>query len=214
MRDENDERRRHSGGNVVHVGLGRRRRQCGGLAPLTYDWNFGDGSANEEGVDLTNPVHAYADNGSYTVTLSVTDALDETGMTTATGTVFNVPPSVNAGPNQTVPNGTPLVLSVSFSDPGSDDTHTASAIWGDGDAESLLVNESLHTATGSHVFPNSPVGTSFTVAVTVTDDDSGSGIDTLRVTMAEAPPVIVPEPAGAALMLLGLGGLARLRRRR
>ncbi len=43
----------------------------GGNGNLRYDWNFGDGSAiNHE----MSPQHAYAQNGSYTVTLTVFDA--------------------------------------------------------------------------------------------------------------------------------------------
>ena len=37
---------------------------------LTYDWNFGDGSAHST---QASPVHTYADDGPYTATLTVSD---------------------------------------------------------------------------------------------------------------------------------------------
>ena len=38
----------------------------GGASPIAYDWDFGDGSAHSP---LPGPSHAYATEGSYTVTL-------------------------------------------------------------------------------------------------------------------------------------------------
>jgi PKD repeat protein len=43
----------------------------GGVQPYTYSWTFGDGGANSSG----NPVHAYATEGTYTVTLVVSDLI-------------------------------------------------------------------------------------------------------------------------------------------
>ncbi|MHA1719472.1 MAG: BspA family leucine-rich repeat surface protein [Promethearchaeota archaeon] len=42
----------------------------GGYTPLSYQWNFGDDSANST---LNNPVHQYSIAGTYAVTLTVTD---------------------------------------------------------------------------------------------------------------------------------------------
>ena len=43
----------------------------GGQSPYTYSWDFGDGSTSNE----ENPVHNYNSTGTYTVTLTVTDAI-------------------------------------------------------------------------------------------------------------------------------------------
>jgi probable HAF family extracellular repeat protein len=58
--------------------------------PLTYDWDFGDGSPHGSGV---TPSHTYVDNGSYTVTLTVSDG-SNTGAITTSASVANVPPTV------------------------------------------------------------------------------------------------------------------------
>ena len=45
-----------------------------GNTPLTYIWDFGDGSAPEETAEATTN-HTYTDSGKYTVTLKVRDSL-------------------------------------------------------------------------------------------------------------------------------------------
>lgn len=51
-----------------------------------YEWNFGDGSGNQSGVDLTNTTHTYSQvvtaTTIYTVTLSVTDNDARVGVAT------------------------------------------------------------------------------------------------------------------------------------
>jgi len=42
---------------------------AGGFPPYSYEWDFGDGDTSTD----ANPVHSYKDEGSYTVSLTVTD---------------------------------------------------------------------------------------------------------------------------------------------
>jgi gliding motility-associated-like protein len=46
--------------------------QASGQQPLSYNWNFGDGSPNNT---LQAPCHQYSDTGSYSVSVIVTDAV-------------------------------------------------------------------------------------------------------------------------------------------
>ena len=167
----------------------------------TVDW--GDGSAIESAAVTEAPFgppglvsgasgtvaasHVYGDNGAFTVTVCVTD--DDGSMTcdALTVTVLNVPPVVTIAQ---FAQGAPFVLtlvpvnaSVSFTDPGALDTHTATVSWGDGSPVQAL---------GAVTSPFAPVhafaspGT-YTVMITVIDDDGG--IDAESVTIEVVSPL-------------------------
>ena len=150
---------------------------------LTYAWSFGDGTSGT-GV---NPSHVYADNGSYTVTLTVTDTHGAASTpATTTATVANVAPTVTGGPNQSAPIGSPVTVSATFSDPGTNDAPWAYAVaWGDGlpaTTGSTTSQTNPITATHTYALPGT-----YTVSVTVTDKDGGAGSGQLTVTVGTAP---------------------------
>ena len=138
--------------------------------PLSCTWDPGDGSPELAGCVIT---HAYADNGAYTVTLTVDDGRGGTGSDTALITVNNVPPVVDAGPDQTANVGQPVDFNGAFTDPGTADTHTIAWDFGDGGI-------AMGTLTPTHSYSAAGV---YTVTLTVTDDDGGVGQDTLTVTV-------------------------------
>src|SRR5439155_5556470 len=60
--------------------------------PFTYHWDFGDGNQNDDGA---HPSHTYRQNGTYIVSLRVTDFRGATGdPVTATVTVANTATAV------------------------------------------------------------------------------------------------------------------------
>lgn len=59
-----------------------------GTEPYSYLWNFGDG-APANNTREQNPCHGYMNLGTYTATLTVTDALGNTGQATVMVYVFN-----------------------------------------------------------------------------------------------------------------------------
>ncbi|HYT69997.1 MAG TPA: PKD domain-containing protein [Gemmatimonadales bacterium] len=149
---------------------------------LTYAWSFGDGGTGS-GV---NPSHSYADNGSYTVTLAVTDARGaSSSAATITATVANAAPSVNAGANQAIGVGASYTLGAGFSDPGTNDAPWAYSIdWGDGSSPTTGSTTSQSSAiTATHPYP---AAGSDTVRVTVTDKDGATGSGQLTVTVSDA----------------------------
>ncbi len=61
--------------------------KTGGTGPYTYAWNFGDSSSGT----LALETHSYASAGTYTVSLTITDAMGQHVTKTATVTVSNPP---------------------------------------------------------------------------------------------------------------------------
>ncbi len=153
--------------------------------PLQILWDFGDG--NTASGTLT-PTHAYEDDGLFTVTLIVTDTSGLSASDTLEVNVSNVAPTVSAGGNQTADEGDTVSLDpATFTDPGGDDTHTATIDWGDGTVEAGTVNQAANTVSGSHTYQDNGL---FTVTVTVTDDDSGSNSDTFTVNVSNVDPSV------------------------
>ena len=97
--------------------------------------------------------------------------------------VDNLPPVVEAGPDQKVSKRHEVELDGSFTDPGVFDApHSVEIDWGDGTIEDGDVDEAggSGTVTGRHAYGEDG---EYTVKITVTDKDEDSGFDTLKVTV-------------------------------
>ena len=64
-----------------------------GTGPLTYAWNFGDGTT-ATATGTLNPSHTYQNPGTFTAQLTVTDALGIPAMSTVTVTVNPTTPTL------------------------------------------------------------------------------------------------------------------------
>lgn len=130
------------------------------------------------------------DDGVYTATLTANDGNNPPVSDSTTVTVANVAPSVNItapADGSLYQINTAVNLSSSFSDAGTNDTHTCTINWDDGNTTTGAVVEAsgTGTCTGSHAYTAPGV---YTILVTVTDDDLGVGTDTVM--------VIVYDPNG------------------
>ena len=166
------------GGSVAFAGS---FTDTGDTGAHTVTWDFGDGGT----ASTLEATHAYADNGAYTATLTVTDTAGQSASDTRTITVANANPAVDAGADQAATAGSPVNFAGSFTDAGTADTHTATWNWGDGtgDTPGTVAGGS---ATGIHAYV---AAGSYTATLTVTDDDGGTGTDTVTVTVENTAPV-------------------------
>ena len=85
---------------------------------LTYSWDLGDGTTS----NLPEPLHEYAEDGNYTVTLVVSDGEFTATLTGHADTVDteNVPPVPDAGPDVSAAPGESVILDGSESDDPDD----------------------------------------------------------------------------------------------
>ncbi len=204
----------------------------------TVDW--GDGSPVDSGTALINTPggpgmptrgsfdasHVYADNGDYTVALTVED--DDGGTDTATWAVHvnNVAPTVTPAAEQFLDEGGTLILAdvATFTDPGfrhaplgSDETFIYTIDWGDGssaDSGVALIDSpgepgaaTVGSFDGSHTYVDNGV---YPVTLTVTDDDGGGTIATITVTVNNVAPTVAlpstPDPIQTGDLLTVVDG--------
>lgn len=110
----------------------------GGTEPYTYFWDFDNDEEYDDGTGETAE-WTFTDDGTFQIGLKVTDDLGSESTDTASVTVSNVDPTVDAGTDQTVNEGEIVSFNGSFTDPGSDDTHTIDWDFGDGDTASGIL---------------------------------------------------------------------------
>jgi PKD repeat protein len=142
----------------------------GGDAPLTYDWEFGDGNTSTN----KDPVHTYQNSGQFTATVTVTDANGDT----ATGTVdidagSNTVPTANASAS---PQQGFAPLNVQFFGNGSGGNAPLSYSWSFGDGNTDTTQNPTHT------YQNP--GT-YTASLVVTDDNGDSANSTVEITVLD-----------------------------
>jgi murein DD-endopeptidase MepM/ murein hydrolase activator NlpD len=143
--------------------------------PLTFTWDLdNDGTFETPGQSVTFSAAGLGGPSSRTVALQVCDPSNACDTASATVNVLNVPPTVGTitAPVDPVQVNTAINTSASFTDPGVLDTHTAVWDWGDGSTSSGTVNETNGLVSDSHTYTAAGV---YTVKLTVTDKDGGSG---------------------------------------
>jgi CSLREA domain-containing protein len=155
----------------------------------TIDWGDGTALATgtvDQGAGTVQGAHAYASEGTYTVTTTVTDDDGGIGNVVTVQVIVQDAPLVALGSDLTVEEGTALLLAFSFIDSASE-THDATVVWGDGASSAATVNQSLDTVSASHTYVEQGV---FVIQASISDDTGLTGLDSLTVTVTNAPPVV------------------------
>ena len=159
--------------------------------------DYGDGSGAQSLALIGNNFqlsHTYADNGAYTVTVVVTETDAEAGSGSGTTdvAVSNAAPIVEAGADVSLVSGDDFSLTGTFSDIGADDAPWQWSIDFAGSTATGATSDQGATITAaSHAYM--AAGT-YTVVLTVTDKDGGSGQDALTVTVARVAAGIDIKP--------------------
>ena len=146
---------------------------------VEYEWDFGDGT-NATLVTATVD-HAYADNGTYTVVLSVTDDGGLSNATSMNVTVLNRPPIVIFTESTEIVY-TGEAITFNASDSYDSDGSIVSYFWDFGDETN---------ATGVTTEHSYPLEGDYTVTLTVTDDDDATNSTSASKTVLNRPPVAV-----------------------
>ncbi|MBW8771649.1 MAG: PKD domain-containing protein [Gemmatimonadetes bacterium] len=105
------------------------RTDLGRAESLSYAWQFGDGTT----ATGQTASHAYTNDGSFIVTLTVSDAFGWQKTTTRTVAIANVAPAVSLSATSPVSilSGDAVSVAGSFTDPGSDAPWQSVLAWGD-----------------------------------------------------------------------------------
>ena len=163
--------------------------------PLTYAWTFGDGTTGG-GVQ---PTKTYARNGTYAVTLVVTDALGlASEPVSTTATIANIAPNVSAGPDVTVQVTSPYTMNATFNDEGGavDQPWTWTIAWGDGTTTSGSTFTNGAPITRNHTYASFG---EYAARITIADRTGASSFDEALVS--------VRDPNSTAV-LVGAGDIA------
>ena len=175
------------------ISLSSSVADAGILDTFTYTWNVtldGEVVASGSDADLS---FVPEDNGTYLVSLTVTDDDGGSATTTAEIEVANVDPVTTGlalSATEIDENGA-VTVSGTVTDAGVLDTHTVTIDWGDGTTSDAEVAEDGSFSAAKQYLDDDPTGTAsdtVTITVTVTDDDGGVATDSLDLVIANVDP--------------------------
>jgi PKD repeat protein len=141
----------------------------------SWSWDFGDGNTSTQ----QNPSHQYDDNGTYDVTLNVTDDDGATNETTQMITILNVRPVMNFTYDPSNPTDLQIIT---FTDNCVDiDGSIVTWSWDFDDG---------NTSTDQHPTHQFDDNKSYTVTLNVTDNDGATNETTRTISVSNVPPTV------------------------
>jgi len=144
---------------------------------VSWMWDFGDGETSTE----QNPSHTYADEGEYTVTLTVYDVDGDFDTATDTKYVYNEAPTINAGGPYFCNEASTIMLSATATDVPAD--YPLTYAWDLDDEEGYeTIGQSVMYLCGNG-------DDSVLVEVQVTDNDGDAGYAEAAVNINNVAPM-------------------------
>jgi PKD repeat protein len=174
---------------------------------VSWYWEFGDGATSTE----NNPTHTYADKGVYTVRLTVTDNEGVKGMISMSIRIRNLSPTADF---VYTPTELKAGDDIQFTDKSTDPEGKISTwLWDFGDGYTSTQRNSTHKY--------EKAGT-YTVQLTVTDDEGATHSASKTITLKEAQLIPIPSTFQEqpwlfmilGLIMLAVIGIIILRRKR
>jgi PKD repeat protein len=164
----------------------------------SYAWDFGDGNISTE----LNTTHTYAQDGTYNVTLVVTDSEGATDTETTTATIADTEPTADF--SATTTSGL-KPLTVNFSDSSTSYDGITAWEWDFGDGYTSTEQNPTHEYATEGIYT-----VSLTVYEADGDSDTEAKVDYIIVTRENQPPVSDPNgpytgTEGAAILFSGSG---------
>jgi len=143
----------------------------------SYSWDFGDGDTSTQ----QNPTHQYPDGGTFDVTLTATDSRGTPGTKTKTITVEGPPNEAPTADFSWDPAAPSTGETVTFTDESTDPDGTiASWAWDFGDGTTSTSQNPTHAFADKQ---------SYTITLTVTDDEGAEDTVTKTLAVGNEPPV-------------------------
>jgi glucose/arabinose dehydrogenase len=172
--------------------------------PLTYKWEFGDGTTST----AAKPSKTFAQAGTFPVKLTADDGRGRTGTVTQTITAGNSAPTATISTPDNAPyrDGVPVTLGGSGSDPQDGALPAAALSWRvvlvHGDHQHI---ETQLTGSAPVLTPRSDhdADSYYEVTLTVTDSGGLTGSRTIRLRPETVPLSLASVPAGAPLVYAG-----------
>ena len=153
---------------------------------LNYTWNFGDGTESITTSDFQT-THKYVDDGTYTLTITVSDGDGGEAVNSSIVTIINVAPTLSVDYTFDYYEGSKVDIDITVNDWGINDVISITIDFGDG--SSVMSHEVVGTMSQiwEPDFAYADQGT-FTVTIIATDGDGASDTLTFEVNVENLAP--------------------------